>query len=355
MTDNHGFERAVAKWLDDGSDVTPPEVINAVLLAAGSVPQDRTIRLSWRTPTVTMYLRIAAAVAIVSVVGLAALFGLGSGRNLGTGPAPSPTVRPSSAAVDPQLGPEPVSAERMAVVRRHVEAVNTRDADAFIDAFIPEAVFAPGGDFKESSSVFGDSLPLADASLVEAWMAINRAWAFEAEILACNQDPDAPIRYGWGAGQGEPMVVNCEVAARWHRLSVEVTEQWSYEFHGPGIGHWGFALLELNPRERVLPLSYDGLEAWEGWLSVADPASAARYLNPRSSEWVCDGCRQWVASLAPGDPARAARLAPLLSSAEHDWSIQGQRFSPYGLIPYDPRFADEIEVSIDDYLEEMQQ
>ena len=42
------------------------------------------------------------------------------------------------------------------------------------------------------------------------------------------------------------------------------------------------------------------------------------------------------------------------TSAEHDWSIQGHRFSPYGLIPYDPRFADEIEVSINDYLEEMQ-
>lgn len=307
----------------------------------------------------TMYLRVAAAVAIVSVVGLAAFYALGAGINLGAGPTPSPTVlaspRPSLAAVPPRLGPDPVSAERMAVVRQHVDAINAHDADAFIDAYIPEAVFAPGGDFKESSSFFGNSLPLADASLVEAWMAMNRAWEFEAEILACNQDPESPISYGYGAGQGEPMVVNCEVATRWHRLSVEVTEQWSYEFHGPGIGHWGSALLDFNPRERELPLGYGGLEAWEAWLAATDPASAARYLNPRSSMALCpQSCREWVESLAPGDPERAARLAPLLTSAEKRWSIQGHEFAPHGFILYDPAFADEIEASIQEYLQEMQ-
>ena len=61
----------------------------------------------------------------------------------------------------------------------------------------------PGGDFGASSSLFGNSLPLADASLVEAWMAINRAWGFEAEIVGCNQDPEARIYWGYGAGQGE--------------------------------------------------------------------------------------------------------------------------------------------------------
>ena len=358
MTDNRDFDRAVAQWMDQGSDATPPEVINAVLLAVGNTPQERDLRLPWTTPPMTMYVRIAAAVAIVSVVGLAAFLALGSGPNVGTGPIPSSTVLttppPSLAAVPPRLGPDPVSAERMSVVRHQVEAINARDADAFIDAFIPEAVFAPGGDFEESSSLFGNSLPLADASLVEAWMAINHAWDFEAEIVACNQDPGAATYWGYGEGQGDPMIVNCEVSARWHGLSLEITERWIYEFHGTGLGGWKSELLDLNPRGRELPLGYDGLEAWEAWLVATDPASAADYLNPRASEWVCDGCREWVAALAPGDPERAARLAPLLSSAEYDWSIQGHRFSPYGLIPYDPAFADDIEASIRDYVEAIQ-
>ena len=358
MTDNRDFDRAVARLLDDGSDATPPEVINAVLLAVSSTPQERDIRLPWRTAPVTMYLRIAAAVGIVSVIGLAAFYALGAGTHLGTGPTPSQTVltspRPSLAAVPPRLGPDPVSAERMAVVRQQVEAINARDADVFIDAFIPEAVFAPGGDFGGSSSLFGNSLPLADASLVEAWMAINRAWNFEAEILACNQDPEARIYYGTGAGHGDPMVVNCEVAARWKSLSTEITERWIYEFHGTGLGGWRSEFLDFNPRERELPLGYDGLEAWEAWLVATDPASAARYLNPRTTAGDCDACRKWVESLAPGDPERAARLAPLVRSAENAWSIQGHSFWPYGLIPYDPAFAVEIEASIREYLEEVQ-
>lgn len=359
MTEHCDFDRAVAQWLDDGSDATPPEVINAVLLAARSTPQERTIRLPWRTSPVTLYVRIAAAIAIVSVVGLAAFYALGSGPNLGTDPTPSPTVLttppPSLAAIPPRLGPDPVSAERMTVVRQHVAAINARDANAFIDTFVPEAVFEPGGDFAASSSLFGNSLPLADASLVEAWMAINRAWGFEAEIVACNQDPDAPIRYGYGAGQGDPMVVNCEVATRWHSLSTEITQRWTYEFHGRGPGHWKSELLDLNPRARELAMGYDGLEAWEAWLVATDPASALAYLNPRTRPATCgDDCRERLEYLWPGDPERADRLDSLLRSAESAWTIQGHKFWPYGLIPYDPAVAGDIEASIQRYLQEIE-
>ena len=90
----------------------------------------------------------------------------------------------------------------MAVVRRHVDAINAKDAVAFIAMFRPEGVFGPGGDFRESSSLFGNSLPVADADLVEAWMAINRAWRFEAEIVACNEDPDGRDRVRIRGGPG---------------------------------------------------------------------------------------------------------------------------------------------------------
>lgn len=41
------------------------------------------------------------------------------------------------------------------------------------------------------------------------------------------------------------------------------------------------------------------------------------------------------------------------ASSTGGWSIQGHDFTPYGLIPYDPAFADEIEASIHGYLEEV--
>jgi len=47
--------------------------------------------------------------------------------------------------------PDPVPIERMAAIRQQVDAINARDADAFIDAFIPEGVFNPGGDFRQMS------------------------------------------------------------------------------------------------------------------------------------------------------------------------------------------------------------
>ena len=182
----------------------------------------------------TMYMRLAAVLAVVAVGGLAALYALGFGPTIGSGPIPDPTSQPtataSPAAVAPDLGPDPVAADRMAVVRRHVAAINAKDAVSFVAAFRPEGVFGPGGDFRQSSSLFGNSLAVADADLVEAWMAINRAWRFEAEIVVCNQDPDAQIAYGYGGGQGDAMVVNCEMRTRWHSLSLEITELWSYEF-----------------------------------------------------------------------------------------------------------------------------
>ena len=41
MNDKRDFDRAVDRWLDDGSDATPPHVIDGVLLAVRSTPQER--------------------------------------------------------------------------------------------------------------------------------------------------------------------------------------------------------------------------------------------------------------------------------------------------------------------------
>jgi hypothetical protein len=86
------FERAVDRWLDDATDATPPEVIDAVLLAARSTPQDRNYRIPWRASPSTNLAYAAAVVALI-VVGLTALAALS--QRFGSDPAPAAPAGPS--------------------------------------------------------------------------------------------------------------------------------------------------------------------------------------------------------------------------------------------------------------------
>ena len=95
MNGTHGFDRAVDEWLEDGSDATPPEVIDAVLLAVRSTPQERDFHVPWRSTTMTTYLRVAAVIALAVIGTTAAIWTLGTGgRNSG---GPSATTSPGSA------------------------------------------------------------------------------------------------------------------------------------------------------------------------------------------------------------------------------------------------------------------
>ena len=108
MNDDRDFERTTAEWLDTGMDSTPPHVINAVLLAARVTPQERDLRVPWRTSAMTAYLRIAAVIAIVAVAGAAALYAFGAGPNLGTGPTPSTNTEPTTAQPTPAASASPI-------------------------------------------------------------------------------------------------------------------------------------------------------------------------------------------------------------------------------------------------------
>jgi hypothetical protein len=244
--------------------------------------------------------------------------------------------------------------EQVASIDRLVAAINLRDVEDFVAAFSPEGVFDPRGDFQATQSLYGNSQPIAEQHLVAAWMSIVDAWGLDADLRSCSLKEDGER---WQGAVGMPRsggdtVVVCEVATRWLTLSTEVVEEWAFEFEDDDVLFWAYTFLDLTPAERSMPLDFEGLEEWEGWLEENDPRAAARYLNPRQ-EWPrnCDGCQEWQALLAPDDPDLAARLAPLLSAAERDWEIAGTRFSPAGLIPYNPAFADEIESSISDYLD----
>lgn len=95
MTDNRDFDRAVDRWLDDGSDATPPEVIDAVLLAVRSTPQERDVRAPWRNTAMTSYLRVAAVIALAAIASMAAIYTFGPGRFGISGPGASPSPSPS--------------------------------------------------------------------------------------------------------------------------------------------------------------------------------------------------------------------------------------------------------------------
>lgn len=106
MNDTRDFDRAVARWLDAGSDATPPEVIDAVLLAARRTPQERDLRVSWSAAPMTWLAYAAAVVAVVAVAGVAALYAFGAGLNVGTEPTPQPPATQSQPASEGELPAE---------------------------------------------------------------------------------------------------------------------------------------------------------------------------------------------------------------------------------------------------------
>ena len=96
MNDTRDFDRAVYRWLDEGSDVTPPEVIDAVLLAVRSTPQERRSWWpAWRTNRMNTYAKLIVAAAAVLVVAIGAYQLLpgrsGFGGTIAT-PWPSPAL-----------------------------------------------------------------------------------------------------------------------------------------------------------------------------------------------------------------------------------------------------------------------
>lgn len=93
------FEHAVRDWLDDGSDRTPPTAIDAVLLAVKTTPQERDLRIPRRFNLMPTYTRLAAAIAIVAVLGVGAIALLPRAPGIG-GPRPSPT--PSATPIPTQ-------------------------------------------------------------------------------------------------------------------------------------------------------------------------------------------------------------------------------------------------------------
>jgi hypothetical protein len=89
------FDRAVRDWLDDGSDRTPPAAIDAVLFAVKTTRQERDLRIPRRFTEMPTYMRLAAGIAIVAVLGVGVLAYLNRGPNTGGPPTESATTQPT--------------------------------------------------------------------------------------------------------------------------------------------------------------------------------------------------------------------------------------------------------------------
>ncbi len=259
-----------------------------------------------------------------------------------------------------------LSAERTDAVVRQVAALNRRDAEAFVAEYAADAAFDPRGTFEASSSLYANTLPIADRALVEPFMAINEAWGFEAELMSCEQLDRADFirRYGLHHDRSDSFG-HCVVRSRWSRLSLEIGEWWAYEFAGTEVLWWTQHVRDATPTAGELTLGLDGLLDWESWLRSTDPEAASRLLNPRVFPVVVPCGAQPVftdeshTALASPEPAcewsSDADVDRIVSSrrygrAEDDWTFAGARFAPNALVPYDPALASEIEASIEEFL-----
>src|SRR6476660_3954493 len=107
MNDDHDFERATRALLEDGSDRTPLATIDAVLLAVRTTPQERDLRIPWRTAPMPIPMRLVAAIAVIVVAGAAAFSLFKPSSGAGALSTPSPTVTPSAPAPSPSPQPTP--------------------------------------------------------------------------------------------------------------------------------------------------------------------------------------------------------------------------------------------------------
>ncbi|MDP9145503.1 MAG: PQQ-like beta-propeller repeat protein [Actinomycetota bacterium] len=171
-----------------------------------------------------------------------------------------------------------VSPVQMDVVLQTVAAANSRDENGLRRLFAEDALFSPVEQW--------GSKAVAEPSLLGAWMENLEAWGLEGDVTQCRS-----------ASAG----VDCEVRARWHTLSAEAVEEWSFAFDGDRIQTLIIRRVDLDPGDRILPLGLGELDAWEDWLQRSDPVTADRLIPDIETS-------RLIASFLGYDPALADEI-----------------------------------------------
>jgi hypothetical protein len=94
MNMNRDFDRLTSSWLAAGPTELNDRVLEAALDEVHLTKQRRPTTVPWRTPTLTTPQRLAAAIAIVAIAGIAGL-NLFRGSDVAA-PTPSPTTAPTA-------------------------------------------------------------------------------------------------------------------------------------------------------------------------------------------------------------------------------------------------------------------
>jgi len=206
---DQSFERALGTWLEAGSDRTPPAAIDAVLLAVKTTPQERDLRVPRRFTTMPTFMRLAAAIAIVAVVGAGAL--IYANRQPGVGGEPTPTPTPTLAA-SPTASPTaslldtslwvPYTSDRYGVTIAHPadwsEDPAQRDFSLEVDgepwlSEATESFINP----EESVKFSAWSVPVAPGTTLESWM---EAYCTASGGSDCSQVADPAVPQVTGDG-----------------------------------------------------------------------------------------------------------------------------------------------------------
>jgi hypothetical protein len=179
--DDRAFERAIRGLLEDGSDRTSADTIDAVLLAVRTTPQERDLRIPWRTAHMSNPMRLVAAFAIIVVAGVAAFNLFRPSGGVGGNASPSPTVTPSVPLPTPS--PQPTATPRTATWTTYVStrygfsiahpadwtvrpAIRSYAAPADAPTTATEGFIAPA----ETVFVSAWSVAVAPGTSAEAWI-----------------------------------------------------------------------------------------------------------------------------------------------------------------------------------------
>ena len=162
MSTDRDVERIVRSWMDEGVNVLPDRVLDAVLDRVPATPQRRASWLAWRFPPMNTYARlglIAAAVLAVAIVGIGFF-----GKSLNVGPAPSPTPsQSSSASASPAAASNPLAGTWVTPVVTCAQQIATIEAAGYTVEQMTSVGFDPtcATNGTNQYSVVFDGLPAA--------------------------------------------------------------------------------------------------------------------------------------------------------------------------------------------------
>jgi hypothetical protein len=110
MSEDQRFERGARTWLEDGPTRAPERAVSEALATIESTPQDRSLRVPWRLPVMSLPVRLAAVALLV------ALAAGGTYLVAGSLPDRAPAVTPVPALASPSAdgASDPMAAYRRA-------------------------------------------------------------------------------------------------------------------------------------------------------------------------------------------------------------------------------------------------